>query len=58
MAKKVVSANKAEPTSFLFITGPDDLLDKSVIYQDIFQKGEQRGAHREGEIITQRLRFG
>ena len=37
-----------QPNYTLIITYPDDLLEESVVYQDIFQKGYEQGLQQAG----------
>ncbi len=47
MLKKSVVSQDAEPEYELVITCLSDLLEASVVYQDIFQNGERRGWQKE-----------
>jgi hypothetical protein len=42
-SEESVFYRRVTPEYDLVITCPSDLLEESVVYQDIFQKGEQRG---------------
>jgi hypothetical protein len=43
MSEESVVYRRVTPEYDLVITCPSDLLEESVVYQDIFQKGEQQG---------------
>ena len=61
MSEESVVYRRVTPEYDLVITCPSDLLEESVVYQDIFQKGEQRGIEREARKLVMRqieLRFG
>jgi Domain of unknown function (DUF4351) len=58
MPKKSRSSRRKEPTSRLLVIAPENLLETSVIYQDIFQKGYEHGV-RKGyrKVLKRRMEF-
>jgi predicted transposase YdaD len=61
MSEESVVYRRVMPGYELIITCPSDLLEESVVYQDIFQKGEQRGIEqgaRKLVMLLLELRFG
>ncbi len=55
MSEESVVYRRATPEYELVITCPSDLLEESVVYQDILQKGEQRGLQQGLEQGKRRL---
>ncbi len=58
---RVLAGLRYDKSLIIKILKESDMLEESVIYQDIFQKGEQRGLQQEGRTIALRLlerRFG
>jgi hypothetical protein len=61
MSEESVFYRRVTPEYDLVITCPSDLLEESVVYQDIFQKGFQQGVEQGARKWVMRqleLRFG